>query len=103
MDGGGQRGQNGGSGGSPRRQDDALGYWWEVVPPLCLFLRLELGGNGGAERFCVVQPGRHVGQDARETQVVLWGWLGRLGKVDICPALEPDAHTCLSKGRVGTR
>ena len=39
-----------------------------------------------------MQPGRHVGQDARETQVVLWGRLGQRGKVDVCPELEPDAR-----------
>ena len=43
-----------------------------------------------AERFCSVQPGRHVVQDAHETQLVLWGQLGRGGEVDVCPTLEPD-------------
>ena len=54
--------------------------------------RLALGGDDGVERFCGMQLGRHVSQDAHEIQVVLWGRLGRLGKVDVCPALEPD--TC---------
>ena len=78
MDGGGRRGRNGGSSGSARRQDDALGCRWEAVPPLCLFLRLALGGNDGTERFGGIQLGCHVGKDARETQVVLWGRRGRL-------------------------
>ena len=103
MDGGGRRGRNGGSSGSARRQDDALGCWWEAVPPLCLFFRLAMGSNDGAERFRGVQPGRHVGQDNRENQVVLWGRLGRRGKVDVCPALEPDARACSREGRVDPR
>ena len=79
MDGEGRRGRNGGSGGSALRQDDALDCWWEAVPPLCLFLHLALGGYNGTERFRGMQPGRHVGKDACETQMVLWcqcGWLG---------------------------
>ena len=102
MDGRGRRGLNGGSGGSACHQDDALGCWWEAVPPLCLFFRLALGGDNGVERFRGVQPGRHVGQDARETQVVLWGQLGRRGKVDVCPALESDARALVhAKGEWG--
>ena len=85
MDGGGRRGRNGGSGGSTRRQDDALGCWWEAVPPLCLFFRLALGGDGGRECFGGMQLGRHVGKDARETQVVLWGRSGQLGYAYVCP------------------
>ena len=92
MDFGGRRGWNGGSGGSACRQDDALGCWWEAVPPLDLFFHLTLGGDNGAERFCSVQPGRYVGQDACETHVVLWRRLGRHGEVYVCPALEPDAR-----------
>ena len=92
MDGGGRRGRNGGSGGSARRQDDALGCWWEAVPLLCLFLRLALGGDDGVERFRGVQPGRHVGQYSRDTLVVLWGWLGRRGNVDVYPELKPDVY-----------
>ena len=45
--------------------------WYEAVPPLCLFFHLAMGGNDGAERFHGVNPGRHVGQDSRETTVVL--------------------------------
>ena len=100
MDSGGQRGRNGGSGGSTRHQDDALGCWWEAVPLICLFFRLALGGNNGAERLRGVQPGRPVGQDACETLVVLWGRLGWHGEVDVCPALEPDARACPRKGKV---
>ena len=91
MDGGGRRGRNGGSSGSARHQDDTLGCWWEAVPPLCLFFRFVLGGDDGSKGFRGVQPGRHVGQDACETHVVLWGRLGRRGKVDIYIALESDA------------
>ena len=83
MDGGGRQGRNGGSGGSTCRYDDTLGCWWEAVPPLCLFFRLALGGDNGAERFRGVQPGSQVGQYTHETQVVLWGRLGWLGKVDV--------------------
>ena len=102
MDGGGRRGQNVGSGGSACRQDDALGCWWEAVPPLCLFLRFALGGDDGEDRFRGVQPGRHVSQDALETQVVLWGRLGRLGKVDVYPTLEQDALALVrAKGEWG--
>ena len=102
MDGGGRRGRKRGSGGSARCQDDALSCWWEAVPPLCLFFRLALGGDDMSERFRGVQPGRHVGQDARETQVVLWGCLRRRGKVDVCPALEPDARVLVrAKGEWG--
>ena len=92
MDCGRRQGRNGGSGGSARCQDDALGYWWETVPPLGLLFRLALGGDGGAERFHGVQLGRHVGQDSRETHVVLWSRLGRLGEVDVCPMTELDAR-----------
>ena len=67
----GRRGWNGGSGGGACRKDDALGYWWEAVPPLCLLFRLALGSDDGTERFGCVQPGRHVGKDVHETQVVL--------------------------------
>ena len=52
-------------------QDDALGFRWEAVPPLCLLFRLALGGDDGTESFGCMQPGRHVGKDACETQVVL--------------------------------
>ena len=49
-----------------------------------------------------MQPGCHVGHDACETQVVLWGQLGRRGKVDVCPALEPDAGALVrAKGEWG--
>ena len=92
MDVGGRRGRNGGSGGSACRQDDVLGCCWEAVPPLGLFSRLVLGGDDGAERFQGVQPDCHVGEDARETHVVLWIWLGRRGEVDVCTTLEPDAR-----------
>ena len=102
MDGGGRRGWNGGSGGSDRCQDDALSCRWEAVPPICLFFRLALGGDDGAERFCGMQPVFHVGQDACDTQVVLWVRLGRLGKVDVCPALEPNARAIVrAKGEWG--
>ena len=40
----------------------------------------------------MMQPGRHVGQDARETHVVLCIRLERHGKVDVCPITEPDAR-----------
>ena len=79
MDEGGRRGRNGVSGGGACRQDEALGSRWEAVPPRCLLFRLALGGNDGTEHFSCMQPGRHVGKDARETQVVLWGRRGRLG------------------------
>ena len=100
---GGGRGWNGGSGGSARRQDDALGCWWEAVPPLCLFFRLTLGGDDGAERFRGVQLGRHVSQDARETYVVLWVQIGRSGDVGVCRTLEPDARACPRDGRLDPR
>ena len=100
MDGGGRQGWNGGSGGSACRQDDALGCSWEAVPSLCLFFCLALGGDNVAERFRGVQPGCHVGKDARETQVVLWGRLGRRGKVDVYPTLQLDARACPHEGRV---
>ena len=89
----GRRGRNGGSGGSAFRQNDALGRWWEAVPPLGLLFRLALGGDDRADLFRGVQPVRHVGQDARETHVVLWSRLGRRGEVDVCPTKEPDART----------
>ena len=76
---GGRRGRNGGSSGGSRRQDYTLGCWGEAVPPLCLLFRLALVDNNGTERFGCMQPGRHVGKEARETQVVLWGRRGRLG------------------------
>ena len=102
MDSGGRRGRNGGSGGSACRQDDVLGCWWEAVPPLCIFFRHALVGDNGAERFRGVQPGCHVGQDARETQVVFWGRIGQRGKVDVYPALEPDACALVhAKGEWG--
>ena len=53
--------QNGGSGGSASCQDDALGYWWEAIPPLFLFFRLKLGGDDGLERFRSVNPGLYIG------------------------------------------
>ena len=37
-----------------------------------------------------MQPGCHVGQDACDTHVVLWGRLGRREEVDVCPPAEPD-------------
>ena len=40
------------------------------------FLCLTLGNNNVTERFCSVQPGCHVGQDARDTGMVLWGQIG---------------------------
>ena len=92
MEGGGLRGQNGGSGGSARRQDDTLGCWWEAVPPLCLFFRLALGGANGTDRFGGMQLGHYVGKDACETQVILWVRRGRLGYVYVCPSLETDAR-----------
>ena len=105
MDGWGRRGQNGGSGGSAHCQDDALGCWWEAFPPLCLFFRLALVCNVEAERLCGMQPGRHIGQDARDTQLVLLGCLGRLGRlghVEVCPALEPYMSTLVrAKGEWG--
>ena len=102
MDGGGRRDRNGGSGGSACCQDDALGCWWEAVPPLCLFFRLALGGNDRTERFGGMQMGRHIGKDARETQVVLWGRRGKLRKVYVCPFLEPDARVLVrAKGEWG--
>ena len=55
--------------------------------------RLAMGVNDGTERFRSVEPGLHVGQDGRETHVVLWSRLGRRGEVDVCPTLEPDART----------
>ena len=79
-----RQGRNGGSIGSDCHQDDALGRWWETVPTLGLLFHLALGGNDGAERFCGVQPSCYVSQDARETHVVLWRWLGRRGEVDVC-------------------
>ena len=82
---------------------DTLGCWWEAVPPLCLFFCLVLGSEAGAEHFCGMKPGRHIGRDAHETQMVLCGRLGRLGKVNIYPALEPDTHACPRKERVGPR
>ena len=42
-----RRGQNGGSIGSARLQDDALGRQWETVPSRGLLFRLALGGNDG--------------------------------------------------------
>ena len=92
MDGTGWQGRNGGSIGGARRQDDALGFWWEAVPPLCLLFCLALGGNDWTERFGCMQPGRHVGKNARETQVFLWGRRGRLWEVYFYPSLELDAR-----------
>ena len=63
-----------------------------MVPPLGLLFHLVPGGDDGAERFCGVKPGRFVGQDARETHVVLWSQLGRRGEVDVCPTMEPEAR-----------
>ena len=99
---GGRRVRNGGSVGSACRRDDALGYWWEEVLPLYLFFRLALGGDDGAKCFRGVQPVCHVGQDACENQVVLCGRIGRLGKVNVCLALEPDARALVcAKGEWG--
>ena len=92
MDCGRWQGRNVGSGGSACLQDDATGRWWETVPPLGLLFRLVIGGDDGVERFCSVQPGPHVGQDAHETRVVLWSWLERRGEVDVCPTMEPDVR-----------
>ena len=80
LDCGRRQGRNGGYGGSARRQDDVLGRWWETVPPLGLLFCLALGGDNGAERFCGVQLGRHVRQDARKTHVVLWTGLSSMGR-----------------------
>ena len=88
-----RRGRNGGYISSARRQDDALGRWWETVPPLGLILRLALGSDDGVERFYGVKPGRYLDQDACETHVVLWIRLGRRGEVDVCPMTEPDTRT----------
>ena len=85
MDGGRRRGWNGYSAGSDRRQDDALGRWWEIVPSSGLLFYLTMGGDDGAERFCGLYPGRHVSQDHRKTHVVLWSRLGRRGEVGVCP------------------
>ena len=52
-----RQGRNVGFFGSARRQDDALGRWWETVPPLGLLFRLALGIDNGADRFCGGQPG----------------------------------------------
>ena len=79
MDGGRRRGLNGCSIGSSFRQNDALVFQWEAGPALCIFFHLALGDNNGTERFGSMQPVFHVGKDARETQVVLWGWYGWLG------------------------
>ena len=77
-----------------------MGRWWETVSPLGILFCLALGGSNRAERFCDVQLGRHVGQDTRETHVVLWIRIGRCGEVDVCPTTEPDARACLREGRV---
>ena len=91
VNGGGRRGRTGGSGGGACCQDDALGCRWEAVQPLCLLFHLALGGDDGTESFGCMQPGRHIGKDVRETQVVLWGRRGRLQEIHVCPSLEPDA------------
>ena len=54
---------------------------WEAVPYVGILFFLALGGEDGAERFCGLQPGHHVGQEARETCVILWEQLGRRGEV----------------------
>ena len=100
MDYGRRQGRNGGSGGSAHRQDDALGRWWETVPPLGILFHLALGGDNRADRFCGVQPGSHVGQDACETHMVLWRQLGWRGEVDVYPTKEPDAGAFPHKGIV---
>ena len=92
VDGGRRQGQNEGSGGGVRRQDDALSCSWEEVPPLCFLVHLALGGNDGTERFGCVQPGHDVCKDLRETHVVLWGQHGRLWQIHVCPLLGPDAR-----------
>ena len=51
-----------------------------------------MSGDKGAERFCGVQPCRHIGQDARETHVVLWSRLGQHGEVNFCPTTKLDAR-----------
>ena len=61
-------------------------------PTLWYLFRLTLGSDDGAEPFRGVQPGRHVGQDSRETHVVLWSRLGWREEVDVCPTTEPDAR-----------
>ena len=38
-------------------QYDALGRWWDTVSSLGLLIRLTMGGDDGAERFCGVKPG----------------------------------------------
>ena len=77
-----------------------MGRWWEAVLPLGLLFRLALGGEDGEERFRGVQPVHDVGQDARETHVVLWSQLGRRGEIHVCPTTEPNARDCPREGRV---
>ena len=77
MDGGGRRGQNGGYGDGARRQDEALGCQWEVVPPLYILFRLALGSDDGTERFGCMQTGRHVSKDARDTYMRTWMCMAR--------------------------
>ena len=71
MEGGLQRGRNVGSVGGACRQDDSLGRWWETVPFLGLLLCLTMCGDGGAEHFCGLQPGFHIGQYAVDTRMLL--------------------------------
>ena len=71
VNGGRRQGRNGASGGGNRRQDDALGFRWEAVPPLYLLVHLALGGNDGTERFDCMQLGHDVCKDVHETQMVL--------------------------------
>ena len=92
MGGGERQGRNGGSGGSTCRQNDALGRWWEMVQLCGILFHLALGCDDGAGRFCGVQPGRYISQDARETYVVLWSQIGWPGDVDVCPTMELDAR-----------
>ena len=70
-----------------------------MVSSLGLLFRLALDSDNGAEHFRGVQPGRHVGQYARETHVVLWGWIGPHGEVDVCPTTETDAHALVRAKR----
>ena len=61
-------------------------------PILGFLFCLALGGDAGAECFRGLQPGCHVGQDARETCVVLWDGLGWRGKFGLGPPTESDAR-----------
>ena len=69
-----------------------MGRWWEMVQLCGILFHLALGCDDGAGRFCGVQPGRYISQDARETYVVLWSQIGWPGDVDVCPTTEPYVH-----------